>query len=821
MSTLAPNRHDARVRRFAQYVVVGAVGIAINEGTLFLSTAYLGVSYVGGGALGRVLSVLFNYVVNDQWTWGSHGDGGAGRWVLRGGKYVATRLVGMAIGLTTLVVLVEFGGVHYLLANLVAIGAGVAWGFLASELWVWGAHESSDLDVAAVRRRAASVLSRVDTNTWIVLLVSLALFVVLSAYTVSLFRSFWSTGADLGAYVHAFATTLDGSGFLQQGKYRINHPGGSYWGAHFSLTVLGFLVPFAVHQSPVTLLVVKSFVIAAGVPVFWLVARDHVESDNVAVLLTVSYALNPFLWTAAIYDFQEQTLLPVLVIGAYYAYRKERYLPFLGLFALALLTNEFVIYVAAGFLGGLAVAGLRTGRLREEATVFAAAGGLLVATKALATYVIGRYSRFSGIPTDRLADPIVAAVAGDGATPVRIPLTDVLATLLGEPLLAVDSLLINWELKLLFFGLLGLPVMYLPLADEPAVGALVPYLGLAWILADNPAYYHFGAHYSLYVLPFLYVGAARSFGWVSSRISRQRMASLTTGAVGVCIVATLVGGVLVTGLGYQMVPANDDHTETLEEAIDAVPENASLVTQNTVYPHVATRPNATFVMDDEYFERYQRRYGEVQPRYILIDTRLDTRPKDWALPVHQAYSDEFGDEYGLYRYQDGIFVFKRGYDGPTTGITRAEYTVDTRRYRPSRSVIAGIDFDDVAADETRNAENVTWKGPWTIDHATLPPGTYTATFRVNATAPDGTGTTDRRPPGSTPTRQSAGSQYVGVSSADEGLVATRAVNRTGTWTNVTVAFTLDRSGVVDFHGFEAGDRSIRVEWIEVREVRVS
>jgi hypothetical protein len=77
---------------------------------------------------------------------------------------------------------------------------------------------------------------------------SAALFVGFSVYMTLLFETYVLTGADFGTYVHMFDATLDGGGWLHQGKLVAGHPDGSYWGAtsprHFCCSCL------STHSSP-------------------------------------------------------------------------------------------------------------------------------------------------------------------------------------------------------------------------------------------------------------------------------------------------------------------------------------------------------------------------------------------------------------------------------------------------------------------------------------------------------------------------------------------------------------------------------------------
>lgn len=818
---------DGEHRRFVQYLLVGLVGIGINQGVLYLAAGVVGLSYVVGGILGRVLSVAANYAMNDAWTWGDRGASGRREWLVRGGKYVATRVVGVAIGTAALILFVEVLDLHYLLANLLAIGVGVLWGFGASEHWVWqpddegesldhvGSHRAARADGAGpdgriraavwrVRKRIgsrteqavgggrSSVVSwpvrrllAVDRPTWLVVGLAAVLFAVFSTYTSLLYEAYVLTGSDFGSYVHMFSTTLDGQGLLVHGKYRVSHPGGSYFGAHFSLTLLAFVPLFALVPSPFTLLVAKSFLLASSVVALWAVARHHLDSDRLAGLLVVSYALNPFLWGAWLFDFQEQVLLPILVFGGYLAYVKRRYAWFLVAMVLVMLTNEFVIYVVLGAFVGLGVAAYREGRLRRESPLLAVGVAWAVGVKLVGGAVMARFSEFSGIPYSSIATPLQSYVPEGRASTGQL-----LATMVEHPEVIFALVSNDAMTKFLYFVAFLLPVAFLALEDEITVGAFLPFLGFAWLLAGRPVYYTFGAHYPLYLLPFLYIGAVRVIGRTAiTPPSRDLLARLFA----IVIVVSVVGGV-ATALDRGAFPIVDDHTETLDATIDTIPEDASLVTQNDIYPHVAERPNANYVVRPDTFQEYQRLYGTVSPEYILYDTQLKGS-SFWAERLQEAFGDRLYEEYGVYRYQDGIYVLKRGYSGPVRSVTESG-GVDRRYAADQFALSEGATLTDGTIVTDGVGSGNVWFGPYTQ----LPPGQYTATYHVNVSGANGSGVV----------------LNVAASEDHEVLVRER-VGPTDGWTTVALNFTLDRTtGDVEFRGARTGDSgTVRFESVVV------
>jgi uncharacterized membrane protein len=565
--------------------------------------------------------------------------------------------------------------------------------------------------------------------TWYVLGFSLALFVGFSLYTSLRYATYHMTGSDFGSYVHMFATTLSGKGWLLQGKYIVSHPNKSYWGGHFSLTLLSFLPIYALFSSSYTLLVLKSFLLAVSVPVLWFLARDRLESDRLALLVTISYAVNPFLWSAWLFDFQEQILLPIFIFAAYYAYANRRRIAFLVFVTLTVFTNEFVTILVGGFLVGLAITAYRDDRFRNELPTLGGAAAITLLARVVAGYVISQYSTLSGIPPVSIAPPLRPFTET-----ARVSIGELLGIILTHPTLLFETLSVDIFRKVVFLSALLMPVLFLSLRDEATVGALAPYLGFSWIFTGREVYYTFDAHYPLYLLPFIYIGAVRVLGRLECQysspkgpltslhndVSRHTLPGIHQLLV-VAVIFSAVGGGAVVASVKQPLDIPGERTELREEAFDMVPVNASLLTTNGLFPHVATRENATYTPVQNNFRRYVDRYGLPMPEYILYDVTLDGTNL-----IRETYRGQLGSTYGLYAYQDGIWIWKRGYNGPPTGITREElsllqHNLDAYLVNSGRLVNGKI-----VASSVPRGENI-WYGPYIV----LPPGKYTVTFVVN------------------------------------------------------------------------------------------
>jgi putative flippase GtrA len=142
---------DPQNKRLFKYLLVGVVGIAINQGVFLLAYETVGIQYIIAGLLGSAVSIFANYIMNDSWTWRENGTAGVGQWLWRGLKYGATRVVGVGIGTVALIVFVDILSINPSISNVLRIGVGVVWGFGASEKWVWSSDDSS-LSLDSIKR---------------------------------------------------------------------------------------------------------------------------------------------------------------------------------------------------------------------------------------------------------------------------------------------------------------------------------------------------------------------------------------------------------------------------------------------------------------------------------------------------------------------------------------------------------------------------------------------------------------------------------------------------------------------------------------------
>jgi dolichol-phosphate mannosyltransferase len=121
-------------QRFQKFIVVGSVGLIVNQGLLFLLSDFAKARLVFASPIAIFVSMIVTFTLNEMWTW--H-DRGSGPIKSRIALYFPINLVGLLINFVVLTMLVNHAGWHYLLANLVGAGCAAVWNFMLNNMVTW------------------------------------------------------------------------------------------------------------------------------------------------------------------------------------------------------------------------------------------------------------------------------------------------------------------------------------------------------------------------------------------------------------------------------------------------------------------------------------------------------------------------------------------------------------------------------------------------------------------------------------------------------------------------------------------------------------
>ncbi|HOY46497.1 MAG TPA: GtrA family protein [Candidatus Dojkabacteria bacterium] len=121
-------------RNFIRYLIIGFTTFGMQIGLLYLFTQLLGLEKVMGNVFSTLLSVVFNFIMSNYWTF----KAGSGAKKKKLGRYLVlftfNYLFDTALAFP---LLVNSFNVNQYIAKIVITGMIVAWNFFLYKLWVF------------------------------------------------------------------------------------------------------------------------------------------------------------------------------------------------------------------------------------------------------------------------------------------------------------------------------------------------------------------------------------------------------------------------------------------------------------------------------------------------------------------------------------------------------------------------------------------------------------------------------------------------------------------------------------------------------------
>ncbi|MBD3242201.1 MAG: phospholipid carrier-dependent glycosyltransferase [Chitinivibrionales bacterium] len=144
-------------QRLLLFASVGASGVLVNNGTLWLLVEHTPLAFYLCSFIAIEISIITNFLLNDNLTWR---DKKQGPMLVRLARYnTSTAFSSLVVNMGVLLFLKEWVGVHYLLANLIGIGAATITNFAGNSLWTYGTWRMT-LPRAVVAITGVSLLLR-------------------------------------------------------------------------------------------------------------------------------------------------------------------------------------------------------------------------------------------------------------------------------------------------------------------------------------------------------------------------------------------------------------------------------------------------------------------------------------------------------------------------------------------------------------------------------------------------------------------------------------------------------------------------------------
>ncbi len=510
-----------------------------------------------------------------------------------------------------------------------------------------------------------------EIGVGLVYLMILVYTAIFSYFTILKHYAFKTYAWDLGISIQALSTTLNEGKFLYYTPELFFNVSGCYFRVHFSPILLLVLPVYAINQTPETLFVFQSFIIAlATLPLYWYV--KHVLSSRVAALgFALTYLLYPPLHGANWFDFHVQAFMPLFFFLSMYYFEQEKWKKYF-LFVMLSLTIAESVPIVVAFIGiyGILKHKDQFYRMFRRKPFDEKKISVLLLTIALAILWLwfSRWVQDTFFPINPVYEDFYRAldywsVLGVKDDPLALPLYIIL-----NPARVVDALMYDAYFKLLFLVMLFGSLLFLPLKSSVVLIAFA-WLGPA-LLSNYSPYYVLGSHYPLYVIPFIFLAAVKGLnktqrnGFV--KFGKTIRYLLLVGAIFAIFASPLspllsIANTQLPFFSEYYVPSIGEHELALQRIVNLVPKEASVLTQNHIFPHFAYKSNAYVYPLPQVFAYAQEETHKyainlmLKADYIVIDTNYDQETAYSMLSDVKQLSRFFS----LYKSDNGVYLYAK------------------------------------------------------------------------------------------------------------------------------------------------------------------
>ncbi len=136
------------LRRWLVFNAVGAMGVAVQIAALVVLTEAAGLDYRLATVLAVETAILHNFVWHERWTWRDRASGRPGPWTRLARFNLVTGALSIAVNVVFTGLYATAFGVHYVIANLLAIGTGSLLTFIANDRFVFRAGTAAARQLA-------------------------------------------------------------------------------------------------------------------------------------------------------------------------------------------------------------------------------------------------------------------------------------------------------------------------------------------------------------------------------------------------------------------------------------------------------------------------------------------------------------------------------------------------------------------------------------------------------------------------------------------------------------------------------------------------
>lgn len=172
----------------------------------------------------------------------------------------------------------------------------------------------------------------------IVIAAMILYFAVFSYISVWKYQTFQYNAMDLAIINQVFYNSAQGDWFASS-----IHPE-NYLGDHVPIILFLLLPIYFLFQSPVTLLILQTAILALTAWPLYLISKK-VLNKNWAIFVSLAWLLNPFVHNINLFEFHFLPFALIFILFAFYFFQVKKFIPFILCALLAMLVREDVALV--------------------------------------------------------------------------------------------------------------------------------------------------------------------------------------------------------------------------------------------------------------------------------------------------------------------------------------------------------------------------------------------------------------------------------------------------------------------------------------------
>jgi dolichol-phosphate mannosyltransferase len=119
-----------RLPLLIRYMLIGGLGVVVDFFVLLLLTELVGVYYIYSAIIGFLISDIFCYVLQKEFTFKNKSKGHLALY----SSFITVSIGGIFIDIALLYALTEFIGIFYMLSKLISITASFIWDYFMAGL---------------------------------------------------------------------------------------------------------------------------------------------------------------------------------------------------------------------------------------------------------------------------------------------------------------------------------------------------------------------------------------------------------------------------------------------------------------------------------------------------------------------------------------------------------------------------------------------------------------------------------------------------------------------------------------------------------------